>query len=479
MRRPIHAIRGDGHTPIPRRAKFRVGSRAVMAVRLSLIAQPARPSIARRVVGTLWSPQPPLYRNSVYLLGTAGVSQGFGFLFWLLVARIYPDDVMGIAVTLSATILFLASASSLGLGTGLIRHLPSSKSPPRLVNSSLLVSAVVAALIGSFFLLGADVWAQGLVFVRNDPWFLLVFLVSMLAFTVALVMDHAYLAMRRAEYWMFRMGTYNLLRLPLPLAFVVIGGAFSVALAWTLPLLVSIVIGLGVFMPHVLPGYRVGPEGLLSVRQGVLRYSILNHAAALVDAAASALLPLVILNTIPTPAGAESAAHFYAALTLSEVLVVVPWAFSSSLFVEGSHAVERFASDTRKTIRVSLVLLVIGLILSVLLGRNVLELFGPQYGVSSYGAFLVLALSSPLVLLNSILATHLRVGHRLGPLVAVTFTSTPVTLVLAFLLVPSMGIIGAAVGFMVGQGVASCLFFIDFRRNYNPSGFARGASGIR
>ena len=54
-------------------------------------------------------------------MATAALSQGLGFVFWILVARLYPTAEVGIAVTLSVTLMFLANAGTLGLGFGLIR----------------------------------------------------------------------------------------------------------------------------------------------------------------------------------------------------------------------------------------------------------------------------------------------------------------------------------------------------------------------
>ena len=42
----------------------------------------------------------PLYRNSMYLMATSVVSAGFGFLFWILAAKLYPKEDVGIATAL-------------------------------------------------------------------------------------------------------------------------------------------------------------------------------------------------------------------------------------------------------------------------------------------------------------------------------------------------------------------------------------------
>ena len=76
----------------------------------------------------------PLVRNSAYLLLTAGIAYGLGFVFWLLVARLYSPDVLGLTATLLGTILFLATVAQLGFQIGLIRFLPQEEDRSGLIN---------------------------------------------------------------------------------------------------------------------------------------------------------------------------------------------------------------------------------------------------------------------------------------------------------------------------------------------------------
>src|SRR2546421_8046248 len=62
--------------------------------------------------------------------------------------------------------------------------------------------------------------------------------------------------------------------------------------------------------------------------------------------------------------------------------------------------------------------------------------------------------ASPVILLTSVYTTDLRVGKRVRPIFYITAISSTFTLLAAYLLLPSMGTLGAAIGFVAGAGVA-------------------------
>ncbi len=85
-----------------------------------------------------------LFRNSVFLLMTSFLSYGLGFLFWLVVARLYPASDVGVGATLLSTLLFLAGAATLGLPIGMIRFLPAEQDKVGLINATLTISGIVS-----------------------------------------------------------------------------------------------------------------------------------------------------------------------------------------------------------------------------------------------------------------------------------------------------------------------------------------------
>src|SRR3989304_4536703 len=406
-----------------------------------------------------------LCRNSLLLIVTSVIGYGLGFLVGLAVARAYPAASVGLGATLLGTLLFLSGVATLGLPIGIIRFLPAERDKVGLVNASFTVSGLVSLTLGLVFLAGLDLWAPALSFLRSDALFVAAYVLSLVLFAFAGVLDAVFVAARRADFGLIRNTIYNILRLPFPLAVAAVLGVFGILLSWTVALLVSILVGAFLLLPRLFPGGRPPPSFSRIRPLGIVGYSLWNHASGLVAGAAASLLPLLILNTAGEGTGAAATAYFYAAFAFASLLYVVPGSFSTALFVEGSHPETDYARDVRSTVWLSLGFLALGIVGAVLLGRFILGLFGEDYAREGYETLILLVLASPIILANTVFTTDLRVAKRVKPLLLITAISSVATLTVAYVLLPTTGIWGAGAGFVLGQVLAAPLFALERRRN--------------
>jgi O-antigen/teichoic acid export membrane protein len=116
-----------------------------------------------------------------------------------------------------------------------------------------------------------------------------------------------------------------------------------------------------------------------------ISYSGGIHVVNLLIVAPGYLFPLIVLSL----SGPEMTAHFYIAYLFASILIVIPSAFSTSLFVEGFHG-----AVLRKTVIKSLtgsyILLVPIVTLFVVFGKHLLGFLGTEYLI---GYDLMVALS--------------------------------------------------------------------------------------
>lgn len=398
---------------------------------------------ARGVVGT------HLFRNSFFLLVRSALSYGLGFLFWLAVARAYDPAALGLASVILNMVLLLARGTALGLPTGVLRFLPAEKDKGELLNSAFTIAALSSVVLGIVFVVGVDLWVPSLSFVRTDPALAVAFVLSLIFFSLDGIVDNAFVAARRADYGMVRTTLFHALRLPLVFVFAFLG-VMGIVSAWTLSLVVS-VLGMGFFLRRFYENYRYRPT-IKSIRgTGILGFSLWSYVTGIVDGASIFLLPVVILSVLPGLVGATAAGYYAAAYTIATLLYVVPTSFATALLVEGSHPGTRYATDLRNTVKYSVPLLAIGIAGCIFLGRPILNLFGSGYSREGYETLVLLALASPLILATQIYTTELRIYKRVIPIFWVTAVTSVVTVVVAVLLLPTMGIQGAAIGTIVGQ----------------------------
>jgi len=71
---------------------------------------------------------------------STGVMAVFGFFFWVINARLYSAEQVGIGTTLISIMTLISSFSILGLGNGLIRYLPTSERKNKKIDTFVSLS---------------------------------------------------------------------------------------------------------------------------------------------------------------------------------------------------------------------------------------------------------------------------------------------------------------------------------------------------
>ena len=81
---------------------------------------PSGPSLAAR-----WG-QNHLVRNSLYLMLNSGLQATAGLVFWVISARLFSVNDVGLATALFSAMGIVAFAALLGLNSTVVRYLPRS-----------------------------------------------------------------------------------------------------------------------------------------------------------------------------------------------------------------------------------------------------------------------------------------------------------------------------------------------------------------
>ena len=101
-----------------------------------------------------------LYRNSIYLMLSTAVMAFLGFFFWIINARLYSTEQVGIATTLISVVTLISSFSLFGFGAGLIRYLPTSKQKNEKINTGFTLVAIASIFISIIYLLGLNIFTR-------------------------------------------------------------------------------------------------------------------------------------------------------------------------------------------------------------------------------------------------------------------------------------------------------------------------------
>lgn len=376
------------------------------------------------------------------------LTEGLGFVFWIIAARFYPSSEVGLAAASISGIAFLSGLASLGFGIGLVRYLPEAQRESRdMINSCLTLSAAMGLAIAGVFLLGADFWAPSLGFLRRIDY-ALAFMAICAGLAVIPVIDAALIARRKAKLVLIKQSVMGL-RVPLLIAFASFSGFVGIFGSWILAILVTMLLTLFVFVPRVEKGYRPWPMVRKSIIGGLFRFSLGNYVAGTIAAIPVGVLPLMIANVIST----QSAAYFYIAYTMATLVYVIPQQITMSLYAEGSQPSPNFSRDIRRATRLILILLVPGSFIFYFFGGFLLGFFGSEYSKAGFDLLRLLILSAGFVAINVLYITKIRVEKRIGPVIAQAAVTTCILLAVSYALLPSSGIIAVGIAQLASQGV--------------------------
>jgi O-antigen/teichoic acid export membrane protein len=399
-----------------------------------------------------------LYSNAFYLMVASATTAVFGFAFWLIAARFYPAEAVGLASAVIAAMGLLASFANLGIGYGLIRFLPHSDAKANnLLNSSFTISILASLLASLIFLSGLGFWSTALLFLRQEPLLIAAFVVFTIAFTLGATAGEALIAERRAGFLLVRGVIFNVLRLSLVILLVGAFHSFGIFGSWGISLWVALLFNIFLFLPRVQIGYRPRPTISKEINE-MIHFSFGNYIANLLRGAPSLILPIMVINLL----GAELTAYFSIASMIGGTLGTVAENTSMSLFAEGSYEEEKLGLNVRRSLKLILLILVPTVILALAFADKLLLAFGSPYSESATTLLRILILSTLPLAVNTVYLFVKRVEKKLNILIAVYAFIAVITLALTYILLPTMGITGAGIAWLSSNGVVAVVIATSF-----------------
>ena len=400
-------------------------------------------------------PRPRLYTNAIYFWGNTAITALAGLGVLALFAALRDSEEVGLGTAAASVMMLLVMLSHLGLGSGLIRFVPEAgRQGPMMVNTALSLGALLGAVTSAVFLLGLPLWAGRLRFLGHDPLLAFSFILFTAAGTVFWIQDQALVAVRRGEHLLLRNILHNLMRLLLPLALLAaLGGASGIVVSIGVPTLISAGLGVVLVLPVALPGYRPRPALPRELVAHLLPFSAGTYMSELFMAAPGLVLPIMVLNL----RSSEEGAYFYAAWFLGYLLSTISFSLALSLFAEGSHNQPELPRLLRASLLRALILAAMGAVAVLLLADKLLLVFGHEYSQNAASLLRVVALAAlPAAITNLYLAGE-RVRKRVASLTLVSGFVAAVTLGTSYVLLPGMGLVGAGIGILAGQGLGAAL----------------------
>lgn len=395
-----------------------------------------------------------LYRNSAYLMLATLIMSFFGFIFWIVAARLFPVEEIGLATTIISVMGIITSFSVLGLNTGIIRFLPKSERKNDKINTVFTLVAIATIIVSVIFLLGIKFFSPKLIFIQESIFLSIFFIIFMAVGSIASMLDSIFTAYRSSGFVLLKNSIFSVLKIALLAGFVGVG-AYGIFASW----MISLMIGALVVFLALMFKFNYKPKAVFydAVLKKMGGYSFGNYIAAFIGGLPALVLPLIITQHI----GAEETAYYYIALMIATALYVIPQATANSLFAEGSHDENSLKKQVKKATKVISLLIIPAIILTAIIGRYVLMIFGETYASEGTALLQILALSGIFVSVNSVYNALQKVRKNILTLILAPTVTAAVIISLSILWI-DRGLVWIGLAWIIGQAVTTGVYYFTY-----------------
>jgi O-antigen/teichoic acid export membrane protein len=375
----------------------------------------------------------PLYKNSFFITLSRFSNVFVGLIFWIVASRLYSIEDVGIATALISSMYIVISLSRLGFDFSIIRFIHINDKA-KVFNTSIIITTIASLMMGIIYISGINIFSSNLFLIQRHSY-MAIFLLFVIMNSLVLITGIAFTAIRKADHYLFQ----NIIlasRVPLliPLAFLGSFGIFgSVGLAFLFSALFSLIY-LNKFVKF---NCKIDKQ---FVKES-FTFSFGNYASSIFTTTPAFILPIMVLSL----SGEAAAAKYYIAFAIGSLVMIIPEALCTSLFIEGSHG----ESLKKNVFKVGLTIysfLIPAIILIYFFGDYILCLFGKNY---DSGLLKLLAFSSIFSALLSLFVSIQNVRMQVKMIVKTNFLMFLLLLSLSYFFMLRFGIIGIGYAWII------------------------------
>ncbi len=401
----------------------------------------ARPSRSGR--------QLSLVSNSLNLVAAKVGTMGLGFVFWLVAARLFARDEVGIAAAVVSAMMACTQLALLGLGSSVIVEYPRHQRAPRVLLDSAQTIVTVVAVLASLGFLALAATMLDLGVVTSSAGYALLFVAASVLGTLGVLFDQVFTAMRRGDQVLVRGACFGLVTVVALVAIAVAApdaGSEAIFLPWVVGGVAMCSLAVIQLRGNV-PGYR--PRAALDrdMSRGLMARGLPNWGLTLAERMPGYILPVVVVQLLSPSANAA----WYAAWMMAWVVYFVPIQVGMGVFAEISHAPERLSAIVRQGVLTSLGVSVVGA-LAVAAGAHLaLSILGHGYAADGTVPLRLLVIGVVPATFTYVYFAACRATDRLREGLACGWTLALASVVGAVVVAPSGGLEGMATAWVVVQ----------------------------
>jgi O-antigen/teichoic acid export membrane protein len=388
--------------------------------------------------------------------GTAVV----GVVFWGVATHMASAKVVGRTTAEIAAMLLLANLAQLSFGSIFERFLPIAGELTRDFVKRAYVTCVVFGFVLAVVYLALGF---GHSFLPASLGWRALFVVAVVLWTIFALQDSVMIGLRASKWVAVENIFFSLAKLTLLPVCIWITSSQGIFLAWTAPVIVTIVaVTWYLFRKRIPEHMSLGTsiESLPSTRDLVILAGA-QYAALLTNVFMPSLITLIVIQRL----GPVANAHYFLPAMISMSLGLFIWSIARSFLVEASHEPHALRRHADSAIRALIVVIVPSVVLGCIFASEFLRIFGASYAAEGSTLMRMLLLS---LLGNSVMvfySTFAWLDKSVWWMSARNLAGSVVQLAVIFLLIERFGINAMGIAALLNAAMTLIFFLpISIRR---------------
>jgi len=405
----------------------------------------------------------PLYRNGYALVLSSAATSAFGMVYWILAARFYSAEVVGINSAVLSMVMFLGGIAQFNLVNVLNRFLPRAGHAAKgLIVRVYFVSTIAAVVASLIFILGVEIWSPALGFLAASPFRIVWFTAATVSWSIFALQDGALTGLRQATWVPIEGTVFAIAKIVLLVILAKSMPQYGLLASWVISIgFVLLPINVLIFQCLIPQHVRVAEDQTVPiVTMQIVKYVSGDYVGYLLWMAMTTILPVIVVQRV----GAEATAYYFLCQTIAYALYLVSRNMGMSLITEAALDQGKL-NDYSYQVLVGTTRMLLPVVFVMVLGASyILRLFGDAYVTEGTTLLRLLCISAIPNIVTSLYTSVSRVKRRMRAIVVMVVSLCALILGLTYLLIAAYGIAGIGIAWLVGQTVVAVyLLLTEFR----------------
>jgi peptidoglycan/LPS O-acetylase OafA/YrhL/O-antigen/teichoic acid export membrane protein len=336
--------------------------------------------------------------------------------------------------------------------------------------AGLAVSLILSTLAACVAVVVIAPVSSNLAVLRSHGSLTVLFIVGTSLTTLSGVLDFVFIAERQSWLLVFRSFAFGATKLPIllvPAVTALVSPSVTLIIgAWVIGWGVTCVLGLRMVRRSLGKHARVHLRSVIDEVRLMTRNLVGNHFTTLGNVLPTYVLPVVVITRL----SAADNAYFYMTWMIGGIFFMISGTIGSSLFADGMRNPTILRSRVMSSARFTAALALPAMLVAAAIGYPLLRIFGPAYASHGYGLLLILTICAIPDAITNLYVPVLRVRDRLLACALLTMGMASLAIIGAWIVAPSMGLLGVGLAWGVSQAVGSgwVAFDVIARRRRRP-----------